>query len=457
MSGTLIEHSDHWVGYLCLATFLVCLVIASLEEITRLRKSKPMILSAGLIWGLIGWISSHQGTSAAAEAAVRHNLLQYAELMLILLVVMTYINAMGERRMFEALRSWVAANGLSFRRLFWISGIGAFCLSPLLDNLGTSVLMGAILLACSGSNTRFLTVGFVNVLVAVNAGGVFSPFGDLTTLIVWQQDIQTMQGPVGVGQLLLLAPPALVAYLVPALLLQRGVPAGGPRGTLPPVKTHRGAGVILALFIATIATAVFFQTLLHLPGAIGMATGLSYLQFFGYYLKKTHRAEEIGVGDEERLGGPVPLERKSPFDVFQRIARVEWDALFFLYGVALSVGGLAYLGYLRLGSSLMYEQWGPLAANVGVGFASSVIETIPAIFAVTAMGPEMSLGHWLLLNLAVGTGGSLLSIGSAAGVALMSQARGAYTFLSHLRWTPAILLGYVAGIATHLWLNASLV
>jgi hypothetical protein len=240
------------------------------------------------------------------------------------------------------------------------------------------------------------------------------------------------------------------------LMLQRAIPGGHPCGDGRPDALRRGAGAILLLFLATIATAVAFQSLLHLPGAIGMITGLSYLQFFGYYLKRTHRPDETGVDNEERLGGPVPLRGGGAFDVFNRIARVEWDALFFLYGVALSVSGLAYLGYLKAGSEMMYDHWGPLAANIGIGLASSVIENIPATFAVLAMDPDMSLGHWLLLTLAVGLGGSILSIGSAAGVALMSQSRGAYTFISHLRWAPAILTGYVAAILTHLWINARL-
>src|SRR5690625_2604759 len=112
------------------------------------------------------------------------------------------------------------------------------------------------------------------------------------------------------------------------------------------------------------------------------------------------------------------------------------------------------MGYLSLLSNTLYVDWNPTSANIFLGVLSAVIDNIPIMFAVLSMAPDMSHGQWLLITLTAGTGGSLLSIGSAAGVALMGQARGTYTFLGHLRWAPVILLGYAASIMVHLWLNA---
>jgi Na+/H+ antiporter NhaD/arsenite permease-like protein len=128
----------------------------------------------------------------------------------------------------------------------------------------------------------------------------------------------------------------------------------------------------------------------------------------------------------------------------------------FFYGVVLGVGGLGTLGYLLLMSRALYEGMGATAANLLVGILSAIVDNVPIMFAVLSMNPQMSLGQWLLVTLTAGVGGSLLSIGSAAGVALMGQARGAYTFTSHLRWTWAIALGYVASVGTHLLLNRHL-
>ncbi|HHO69025.1 MAG TPA: sodium:proton antiporter, partial [Gammaproteobacteria bacterium] len=138
-----------------------------------------------------------------------------------------------------------------------------------------------------------------------------------------------------------------------------------------------------------------------------------------------------------------------------RLARAEWDTLLFFYGVVLCVGGLGFIGYLELISRVMYTDLGATGANVLIGVLSAVIDNIPVMFAVLTMNPDMAPGQWLLVTLTAGVGGSLLSIGSAAGVALMGQARGSYTFFSHLKWTPAIALGYAASIAVHLWINAA--
>jgi Na+/H+ antiporter NhaD/arsenite permease-like protein len=113
------------------------------------------------------------------------------------------------------------------------------------------------------------------------------------------------------------------------------------------------------------------------------------------------------------------------------------------------------VGYLAMASEVMYTQWGATSANISVGALSAIVDNIPVMFAVLTMNPDMSIGQWLLVTLTAGVGGSLLSIGSAAGVALMGQARGMYTFFGHLRWTPVIALGYGASILVHMWINAA--
>jgi Na+/H+ antiporter NhaD/arsenite permease-like protein len=122
----------------------------------------------------------------------------------------------------------------------------------------------------------------------------------------------------------------------------------------------------------------------------------------------------------------------------------------------LSIGGLGALGYLNTLSSFLYQGFGATVANVAIGLLSAIVDNIPLTFAVITMNPQMELGQWLLLTLTAGVGGSLLSIGSAAGVALMGSARGSYTFSSHLKWTWAILLGFIAAVGAHLLLNRHL-
>ena len=119
----------------------------------------------------------------------------------------------------------------------------------------------------------------------------------------------------------------------------------------------------------------------------------------------------------------------------------------------MAVGGLGFIGYLEIASAFFYGELGPTFANVTVGILSAIVDNIPVMFAVLTMQPDMSHEQWLLVTLTAGVGGSLLSIGSAAGVALMGQARGQYTFWGHLKWTPVIALGYFLSILTHVYLN----
>ncbi len=452
--------TNHVVGYTALAVFAIAYVVVMAEEVLHLRKSKPVILAAGIIWAMIAYVYAQNGMPHAAEQAVRHSLLEYAELMLFLLVAMTYVNAMEERKVFDALRSWLVAKGYSFRQLFWMTGILAFFISPIADNLTTALLMCAVAMAVGGSNTRFVSLSCVNIVVAANAGGAFSPFGDITTLMVWQKGVLPFQ------TFLALFVPSVVNYLIPAAIMYFAIDNEKPQGNSEVETMKRGAKRIIALFLCTITLAVCFHNFLHLPPVVGMFTGLSLLQFFGYYLKKTHDVDQAPYDPElakTRVGDIIQVPQKEdtrkgdviPFDIFNTVSRAEWDTLFFFYGVILCVGGLGFIGYLSMVSEVMYTQWGPTPANIAVGFLSAIVDNIPVMFAVLTMMPEMSDGQWLLVTLTAGVGGSMLSIGSAAGVALMGMAKGKYTFFGHLKWAPVIALGYGASIVTHLWINAS--
>jgi len=450
MNGTLPALTDHWVGFTAITIFVIAYLLVMGEEFTHLRKSKPVILAAGLIWAAIAVAYSELGFSVEAEHAVRHNLLEYAELMLFLLVAMTYINAMEERNVFGALRSWLIKSGFNLRQLFWITGLLAFLISPVADNLTTALLMCAVVMAVGGKNSQFILVACINIVVAANAGGAFSPFGDITTLMVWQKAIETPQGAVDFWSFFALFLPALVNWLVPALIMSFTVTNEKPEGETTTEIMKCGAKRIIGFFLLTIATAVSFHNFLHLPPVVGMLTGLSFLQIFGYYLKVTRGRCGKKDNEEETMGNP------GGFDVFSRVARAEWDTLLFFYGVVLCVGGLGFIGYLAMASETMYVGWGASQANIAIGVMSAIVDNIPVMFAVLTMMPDMSLGQWLLVTLTAGVGGSLLSIGSAAGVALMGQARGQYTFFGHLKWTPVIALGYAASIAAHFWINSAL-
>jgi len=432
------------VGYIAVALFVLAYALVMGEEFTHLRKSKPVILVAGIIWGMIGFVYMEHGMPHEAEEAFRRNLLEFSELFLFLLSAMTYINTMEERRVFDSLRAWLIRSGFSFRQMFWIAGILAFFISPMADNLTTALLMCSVVMAVGVNNPRFVGLACINIVVGANAGGAFSPFGDITTLMVWQKGI------IPFWKFFDLFIPAVVNFLVPALCMHFAVPDESPDASDDVVTMKRGAVVVICLFLLTIITSVSFHNFLGMPPVLGMMTGLSFLKFFGFYLKVTHdKASRYG---NRRADGH--LEDAAPFNIFTSLARAEWDTLMFFYGVILCVGGLGFIGYLALVSKTLYVDFGATFANTMVGILSSVVDNIPVMFAVLTMNPHMPEGQWMLVTLTAGVGGSLLSIGSAAGVALMGHAKGRYTFFSHLKWTPAIALGYAASILVHFWVNA---
>jgi len=450
----LIDLTTHWVGYASLAIFTFAYVLVILEEKIHMRKSKPVMLAAGIIWAMVAAIYAQQPDDAfhhTAEALIRHNLLEYAELFLFLLAAMTYINTMSERGVFDALRSWLVNQGFSLKTIFWLTGLLAFVISPIADNLTTALLMATVAMAVGGDNTKFVAIACINIVVAANAGGAFSPFGDITTLMVWQKGIVQFE------QFFALFLPSVVNWLIPAVIMSMAVSKGHPTVTTEKAVLKPGAFTVVLLFLLTITMAVCAHNFLHIPPVIGMMTGLGLLKVYGYFIKINDKRQLALMADSSgttlKLGG---ANQEQPFNIFQQLERAEWDTLMFFYGIILSVGGLGAIGYLALGSQLMYIDMGATNANILVGVLSAIIDNIPVMFAVLSMMPAMDHGQWLLVTLTAGVGGSMLSIGSAAGVAVMGQARGIYTFFAHLKWIWAIALGYAASIWVHLWLNADL-
>jgi len=420
------------IGIICLAIFVISYGFVMTEEFTGLRKSKPVIMASGFIWILAAYLAIQYGYGREEiRGRLMHDLMDYAELLLFLLVSMTYTNAMTERNVFEVLRSWLSKRHFSYRQLFWITGIIAFFLSSFANNMTTALLVGAVVMAFANDDAKsFVNLSFINIVVAANAGGAFSPFGDITTLMVWQS------GHVPFIEFFQLFIPALLNFAVPALCMQFFVP-----NSMPPVseqeedvKLKPGAKRISALFVFTIAFAIFGEQYLYIPPFMGMMVGLSFLMMLSYHFQ-------------------ISTKFEGHYDIFNCVRDSEWDTLLFFFGVVFAVGGLQFIGYLELMSHTLYVDMGPTKANITLGILSSVIDNIPVMFSVLSMHPEMSVAQWQLITLTTGVGGSLLSVGSAAGVALMGQGKGFYTFVGHLKWMPVVLLGYIVSIYAHLMLN----
>ncbi|MEZ5966561.1 MAG: sodium:proton antiporter NhaD [Planctomycetota bacterium] len=420
-----------------LVTFVIAYALVVLEDLLHLRKSKPVVLAAGVMWVLTA-CAVPSGTML--EEHVLHDVGEFGALFLFLLVAMTYISAISERNVFLAINAWLVSRGWGFRAIFWITGLLAFCMSPVADNLTTALVLGTVAITVGRGHNKFIVIACTNIVVAANAGGAFSPFGDVTTLLVWAE------GKVPFSGFFAILLPSVVNWLVPAVCMHFALPKEKPKQISEAVQLKPGWLTVCVLFVLTIALAVVFHGVLHLPPFLGMTTGLAGFFFYVHFVRRAH----------------VRRSETPEVDALKNVAEVEWDTMLFFFGVILCVGALRELGYLALASQGLYTHLGPTWANIGVGVASAVIDNVPVMFAVLGMDPVMGTdpetirAQWLLITLTAGVGGSLLSVGSAAGVGLMGVAHGRYTFAGHLKWTPVIALGYVASILCHMYLHPEL-
>jgi Na+/H+ antiporter NhaD/arsenite permease-like protein len=359
-----------------------------------------------------------------------HLILEISGIFFFLFVAMTYIESLIHMGVFDRLKYNLVSKGLTYKKLFWATGFIAFFLSPIADNLTTALILATVLITIEKKRKEFLVPGAINVVVAANAGGAWSPFGDITTLMAWTAGKGTFT------DFLFLFPSAILGYLITAFLLSKFVPDEKPdfdasKELKPELMT--GANVVIGLGVFTIFCAVMSHQLFHLPAMWGMMFGLSLLKLYQYRLKRVHNSE---------------------FNVFHSMAKIENNTLLFFFGILGAVGALSFIGWLGLAVKV-YDPLvlGPTMSNIGVGFISAIVDNVPVMSAVLKADPSaiygtdvMGLDQWMLVTLTAGVGGSLISFGSAAGVGVMGKLPGIYTFAAHMKYAWTIVIGYFVSI-----------
>jgi len=412
-------------GWLLLAMFVVGYYFIAAEEKYNIDKAKPALFTGTFMFVLIGLYYVSIGADLTPfEREVDHLILEIAEIFFFLFVAMTYIEALIERGVFTALRAKLIAKGYSYRELFWITGALAFFISPVADNLTTALILSTVLLTIDNKTKEFLVPGAINVVVAANAGGAWSPFGDITTLMVWAAEKGAFT------DFLYLFPASFIGWLITAALLVRYVPDIDPNKDGDPeaaakIEILKGGKVIIAFGALTIALAVAGKQVLHLPPMWGMLFGLAILQLYMYFLKTKHNVD---------------------VSIFQAMSKVENNTLLFFFGILAAVGALHFMGFLTYAAKL-YEMFDPTVVNIGVGFLSAIVDNVPVMSAVLKANPAIDHAQWMLVTLTAGIGGSLISFGSAAGVGVMGKMHGIYTFASHIKLAWTVLVGYIVSVA----------
>jgi len=420
-----LDLTNTWVGIATLGIFVVGYYVIANEEKYDLDKSVPALFVGIFTFLLIAlyFVTNDLDIKLVHEEA-ESVILEIAEIFFFLFFAMTYIESLLDMGVFDKLKYNLISKGYTYRKLFWLTGFLAFFISPFADNLTTALILSTVLFTIERDKKEFLVPGAINIVVAANAGGAWSPFGDITTLMVWTA------GKGDFLDFLYLFPSSIIGYLATAFLLSLSVPKTKPAfdGNIEVPKMKAGGVIIIILGIITIIMAVISHQFLDFPAMWGMMFGLVLLKFYSYRLK-------IKFGSDH-------------FSVFKSMSKIENNTLMFFFGILSAVGALYFVGWLTL-ASLVYEPnyLGPIYSNIAVGFLSAVVDNVPVMSAILKANPNMDLSNWLLVTLTAGIGGSLISFGSAAGVGVMGKLRGIYTFSSHMRYAWMILIGYFISIA----------
>ncbi len=420
-SGHAVDLAVEPFGWFLLAIFIVGYYFIAAEEKYHINKAKPALFTGTFMFMLLGGYYAINGLDFRSfDTEIAHLILEIAEIFFFLFVAMTFIEALIERNVFDSLKEKLLKAGYNYKQLFWVTGFLAFFISPVADNLTTALILSTVLITIERENKAFLIPAAINIVVAANAGGAWSPFGDITTLMAWSA---------GKGvfiDFLFLFPAAIIGWGVTAFLLSRFVPEGIPKKVegQEPVHIHKGGKVIIALGVLTIAFAVLGKQLMHLPPMWGMLFGLSLLQLYAYTLKKYHDHD---------------------IEIYKSVAKIENDTLLFFFGILAAVGALHFAGFLGHAAKL-YDIFDPTYVNIGVGFLSAIVDNVPVMSAVLKASPDIPLAQWMLVTLTAGVGGSLISFGSAAGVGVMGKLKGVYTFSAHMKFSWTILVGYIVSV-----------
>jgi Na+/H+ antiporter NhaD/arsenite permease-like protein len=422
---------------LIVVVFIVGYAAIALEHPLRVNKAAPALLTGMLIWSLIMLFHDQLGLTENPEQLVEqlyHHLSGAASILFFLLGAMTVVELIDAHSGFQVVTDRISTTNR--RKLFWLVGGITFVLSAILDNLTTAIVMAALMRKLMVDRDDVWTFGGL-VIIAANAGGAWSPIGDVTTIMLWIGGQVTTWNIIAKTLL-----PSIVCLVLPLLWFSfraRGQverPVESVNDSQPLVD-KRTRTVVFALGVATLLGVPLFKAVTHLPPFMGIMFGLGILW---WYTERVH-----APGDETR----------GQYQVTAILTRIDHSSILFFLGILIAIGGLETSGHLgQLASAL--DQWVPniFALNTVIGALSAIVDNVPLVAAAQGMYPLTVYPpdhlFWELLALCAGTGGSLLIIGSAAGVAVMGVLGIDFMWYVRRMFVPAAL-GYAGAVASF-WL-----
>lgn len=399
--------------YTLIAFALIALLAIVFEEVIHLNKAKSTLFLGTLSWILIFLFPEQGVTPEQLRDMLNENLLDIAGLWLFLMSAMTFVAFLNHQGLIETLIYRLLPSQISERKLIFLVGIFSFVFSSLCDNITATLVSIALVLSLGLERRKTLRLS-VLVVFAVNSGGVSLITGDVTTLMVF------LAGKVEITDLLLLSLPAFVSTMLLAAMLSRPL-VGQVIITPTPRKDDKVGKVIAVIFLVTIISTIILNIVAGIPPVLTFLFGLSTMFLLGRFLYEEDTRENL----------------------LDYVRRIEFDTLMFFLGILLLVGMLKEIGTL---DSLVgiYQILPITVANFAMGVFSAFVDNVPLTAALLKSGVEMSKAEWLSLTYSVGVGGSLLAIGSAAGIVAMSKVD-ILNFGSYARYVVYLSIAFLVG------------
>ncbi len=437
-----------------IAIFVIGYLAIVFEHPLKLDKTVPALIMGALVWAALaifynnGWLSivdghehlytmghgSEHDAHAGFTNLLLHHLGKTAEIVIFLIGAMTIVEIIDLHRGFEVLKGWVGTK--SKVKLLWIIGILGFILSAIIDNLTATIVLVTLLRKIVPNRTE--RIWYVSLIViAANAGGAWSPIGDVTTTMLW---IANKVSALGLVTKLVL--PAVMTFVVPFFVasklsifkgeIELDINENVEAENLLSSKTMLFLGLGMILFVPV------FKVLTHLPPYLGMMLSLGIVWLVSEYI---HPEEDFDK------------ERKHLYSAHKALSRIEMGSILFFIGILLAVAAIESVAVGEVGAlRFMAEQLEHNIPNQNIvimllGVMSAIIDNVPLVAASIGMYHEpMDASLWHFVAYAAGTGGSMLIIGSAAGVAAMGMEKIDFIwYLKKISWLA--VLGFLAGAA----------
>ncbi|EZQ13911.1 sodium:proton antiporter [Halopseudomonas bauzanensis] len=384
------------------------------EEVTHISKSIVVLFFGTLAWMLLFISAPDEAFRLRVQEAFNHNILDIAGLWLFLMATMTFVAYLNKKGLIDSVIFKILPRQISERKLLFLTALFCFAFSSFADNITATLVSMALVLSLKlelRKALRFATL----VVFSVNSGGVAMITGDVTTLMIF------LAGKVEITQLLLLSLPALAAVMLLAGMLSIGMNDVVTIDRSNRVHSQRTGRMVAWVFFLTIFATIVLSLLFEIPPTLTFLAGLSVMFLLA------HQMEEKVINDP----------------ILEYIRAIEFETLLFFLGILLVVGMLQFIGVLG-GLTALYDMMPTLLANFLMGLLSALIDNVPLTAALLKSDLEMSVAEWMGLTYAVGVGGSLLIIGSAAGIVAMSKLPG-LTFMSYFRSFGLLFFAFVVG------------